>query len=112
MQFIRLLSLLWLCGFSTFSHSENDAQTPGIWIDVRSEQEVSDYSVADTLNIPHPDIAQHIAAVTTDKNEAIHLFCGSGRRAEIARQSLLDLGYTNVSNEGGVIEAEKKLNAN
>jgi phage shock protein E len=35
----------------------------------------------------------------------IYLYCGSGRRAGIAQESLQASGYTNVTNIGGLDEA-------
>lgn len=106
MRILRLFSVLWFCGFSAISQSQS---TDGLWIDVRSEEEVAEHAVSGTYHIPHTDIANRIAEVTSDKDATIHLFCRSGGRAKIARKALLDMGYTNVINEGGYVEAEKKL---
>lgn len=108
MRILRFLSVLWFCGLSAFSHSQESA-TNGIWIDVRSEQEVQEHKVKGTHNIPHGEIADRIAEITTDKQARIHLFCRSGGRANIAKKALEELGYTNVLNEGGFIEVEAKF---
>jgi rhodanese-related sulfurtransferase len=43
----------------------------------------------------------------TAKDERIELYCRSGARSEQARILLLDLGFTNVTNIGGLNDAEK-----
>lgn len=75
------------------------AKSP-IWIDVRTPHEHAQGHVPQSLNIPYDEIEQHIAAAAPDKNTPIALYCRSGRRSEIARQTLLQLGYTQVQNLG------------
>lgn len=38
----------------------------------------------------------------TDKDTPLELYCHSGGRAEKAKQLLIDLGFTNVTNRGGL----------
>ncbi|MDO4705688.1 MAG: rhodanese-like domain-containing protein [Comamonadaceae bacterium] len=71
-----------------------------IWIDVRTPQEHAQGHIPQSLNIPYDEIAQRIAAAAPDKNAPIALYCRSGRRSEIALQTLLHLGYTQVENLG------------
>ena len=73
-----------------------------IWIDVRSEQENRFDSIAGDLNVPHTEIASRIKSITLDKNADIRLYCRSGRRSGIAKQTLESMGYTNVTNSGGI----------
>lgn len=80
------------------------AQLPkaqGLWIDVRSAEEYQAGHLEGAHNIVHTQIGEKITAISSDKNAPIHLYCKSGRRAEIARQTLLGMGYTNVINHGG-----------
>lgn len=71
------------------------------WIDVRTPQEYAGGHVDAASNIPHTEIAQRIAEVTTDKNAEINLYCRSGRRSGMAVDILKQMGYTNVHNRGG-----------
>ncbi len=75
-----------------------------IWIDVRSSEEFNQGHLPGALQIVHTDIASKIAAVTTDKNAEIKLYCRSGRRSGLALEALQKLGYTNVENAGGYAE--------
>ena len=52
-------------------------------------------------NIAFDTIAEHLAALPTDKAAPIVLYCRSGRMSETAAKELSRLGYTNVSHLGG-----------
>lgn len=72
-----------------------------LWIDVRSAGEYSMGHLPQALNIPYTDISSEIGAYANSKKQPIKLYCGSGRRAGIAKEVLEEMGYTSVSNEGG-----------
>lgn len=108
MRILRFLSVLWFCGLSVFSHSQ--ISKDDIWIDVRTEKEFREKQIEGTFNITHTEITEKIATITTDLDAPIRVFCRSGRRSGLARKALMDMGYTNVTNEGGFVEAEAKLN--
>lgn len=46
-------------------------------------------------------LAIKLLRLARTKNEPIHLYCRSGRRAEAALNELKKLGYSNVTNHGG-----------
>ncbi len=79
-----------------------------IWIDVRTMDEYNGGHVSESVNIPYTEIAEGIAALTGDKNASIYVYCRSGRRSGIAKDTLEGLGYTQVVNVGGFEEAMKK----
>jgi len=81
--------------------SAQPAKAKGVWIDVRSEEEFKSGHLQGSVNIPHDQIGQQIAAHVPNKNTPINLYCRSGRRAETAKQALESMGYTNVQNRGG-----------
>lgn len=80
----------------------------GIWIDVRTPEEFNKGHLKDAINITPETLAEKISSVAPNKNSEIHVYCRSGRRAENARKILVDLGYTNVSNQGGYEDLLKK----
>jgi len=80
-----------------------------VWIDVRSVAEHEASSIPGHANIPHPDIGGSIGDLVTDKNAPVFLYCGSGRRAGIAKETLDSLGYTNVTNSGGIDDVRKGI---
>jgi phage shock protein E len=79
-----------------------------LWIDVRSAQEYSDGHVEQATNIPHNEIAAGISELTTDKDATIYVYCRSGRRSGIAQDTLEGMGYTQVTNIGGLEDALEK----
>jgi phage shock protein E len=72
----------------------------GVWIDVRTPEEFTSGHLEGAANIPYDGIDGRIAALVPDKNAEIHLYCRSGRRSGLARETLLGLGYIKVTNEG------------
>ena len=81
------------------------------WIDVRKPDEFKQQHVAGAVNIPYEEIDSGIASLHLEKDTVIYLYCRSGRRSGIAKESLDALGYTGVVNVGGLeaalAEAEK-----
>ncbi|MGQ9426440.1 rhodanese-like domain-containing protein [Gilvimarinus sp. F26214L] len=97
---IALLSLLSLVALA-------EDQGHNVWIDVRSEAEYKVDHMEDSTLIPHTEIADGIAKLNLDKSAPIKLFCRSGGRAGMAKQTLESLGYSNVENAGGLDQARK-----
>ncbi len=76
-------------------------KAPGIWIDVRTPEEYGQGHLKDAANIPLQEFAERIQSAVPDKNAAVHLYCRSGRRSGQAEQIMRELGYKNVTNQGG-----------
>ncbi len=79
-----------------------------IWIDVRTMDEYNGGHVSGAVNIPYTEIIQDIPELTGDKDALIYVYCQSGRRSGIAKETLEGLGYTQVVNVGGFEQAMKK----
>jgi phage shock protein E len=79
-----------------------------IWIDVRTMDEFNGGHVSEAVNIPYTEIAEGISALTGDKDASIYVYCRSGRRSGIAKNTLEGLGYTQVVNVGGFNQAMKQ----
>ena len=79
-----------------------------IWIDVRTMDEYNSGHVSEAVNIPYTEIAEGISALTGDKDASIYVYCRSGRRSGIAKETLEGLGYKQVVNVGGINEAMKQ----
>lgn len=77
------------------------AKEAAVWIDVRTPREYARGHVDNAVNIPYQDIGKRITEVTSNKDRKIIVYCASGHRAGIARETLLKLGYTDVTNAGG-----------
>lgn len=76
-----------------------------VWIDVRTADEYATGHVPGALLMPYDQIAQLITTQVSDKNTDIQVYCRSGRRADAARATLLQMGYTQVTNNGSYEDA-------
>jgi len=75
-----------------------------ILLDVRTDEEFLEKRIAGAVLIPDYEIAERALAELPDKDARILVYCRSGRRSALAAQDLLDLGYTNVYDFGGIID--------
>jgi|TARA_R110001599_G_scaffold93853_1_gene244495 phage shock protein E len=82
------------------------------WIDVRSEIEHRIDNIEGDPRIAHTEVVQELSKLFPDKDTEIHLYCRSGGRAEKAKAALLNAGYNNVSNAGGINDARKARGLN
>ena len=57
------------------------------------------------LPIPYNEIGRSLDELPKDKDAKIALYCRSGRMSAAAAETLVGLGYTNVRDLGGGIEA-------
>lgn len=74
---------------------------PPLLIDVRKADEHQAGHLPNSHHIPHDEIAERIGQIATDKNTPIRLYCRSGKRADIALNTLCEMGYSDVQNLGG-----------
>lgn len=79
------------------------------WIDVREADEFAGGHHPEAVNIPYESISGRIAEVTEDTKADIRVYCRTGRRSGIAKDSLSAMGYVNVVNEGGIEDVQKLL---
>ena len=80
-----------------------------VLLDVRSPEEYASGYLQGALNIPHDQIGAEIAAAVPDNSAQVILYCRSGRRANTALETLRAMGYQNVSNYGGLEDAQQRL---
>ena len=78
-------------------------------IDVRSDAEWDKSHIAGAIHIPHTEIGGRIEAVLPDRAAPIGLYCGSGKRAGVALETLKGMGYTELENLGGMEAARVKI---
>ena len=72
------------------------------WIDVRVPEQYQQEHVQGAVNIPLKDVKAHIASEVPDKTDTVKLYCNSGRQSGQAKDMLTEMGYTQVTNEGGI----------
>lgn len=81
-----------------------EADSDYILLDVRRDDEFEEGHIPGAINIPNESIGTEEIAELQDKNQTIYVYCRSGNRSKQASQKLVDLGYTNVIEFGGIID--------
>ena len=91
-------------------HKNNSA----VFIDVRDSSDIAKTgSITGSLKIPRgliEFVADEATALYNDalkKDYEIILVCGAGGQAALTGKTLMDMGYTNVSNVGAIGDWEK-----
>ena len=73
-------------------------------LDVREQDEFDEGHVEGAILIPYAQINAKAEELLPDHDQLILVYCRSGRRSKIAAESLVNLGYTNVKEFGGIID--------
>lgn len=81
-----------------------DTEEDYIIIDARTEEEFNEGHIEGAILIPEYEIASRAEKELPDKDALILVYCRSGRRSKIASEELVNLGYTNVKEFGGIID--------
>ena len=81
-----------------------DSERGYIIIDARTQEEYDQGHIPGAILIPEYEIADRAERELPDKDQLIHAYCRSGRRSKIAAEELVNLGYTNVKEFGGIID--------
>jgi rhodanese-related sulfurtransferase len=74
-----------------------------IIVDVRTQAEYDEGYIPNAILIPNESI-QGEPKELVDKDATILVYCRSGNRSAQAAKKLVDLGYTNVYDFGGIID--------
>ena len=81
-----------------------ESETGYIILDVR-EQDVYDAGhIPGAILIPYTRIEEEASEKLTDKDQLFLVYCRSGRRSKIAADALVELGYTNIREFGGILD--------
>ena len=81
-----------------------EADSDYILLDVRRDDEFEEGHIPGAINIPNESIGKEEIAELPDKDQTIYVYCRSGNRSKQASQKLVDLGYTDVIEFGGIID--------
>ena len=76
---------------------------PFILLDVRTDEEFRYRRIEGAILIPDFEIASRAPAELPDKSMLILIYCRTGRRSHDAAWELIDMGYTNVYDFGGIV---------
>lgn len=86
-----------------------DTESDYIIIDARTQEEFDEGHIEGAILIPEYEIEEKAPNLISDKNTLILVYCRSGRRSKIASEALVQLGYTNVKEFGGIIDWEYEI---
>ena len=79
-----------------------DTEEGYIILDARTQEEYDEGHIPGAIVISHEEITEKAEEVLTDKDQLILVYCRSGRRSKIAAEALVELGYTNIKEFGGI----------
>ena len=116
-KIILLLSLIFVFGLSGCMNNSNyksitmeqakeimDTTEGYIILDVRTIEEFNTGHIPNAINIPNEVIYDEATKILTDKEQVILVYCRSGRRSKEASSKLVELGYSNVLEFGGILD--------
>jgi rhodanese-related sulfurtransferase len=72
-------------------------------IDVRTVSEFNSGHIVNSINIPLDIIVESVIEKYPNKDEKLYLYCRSGNRSSQAAKLLVNEGYINVYDFGGII---------
>ena len=75
-----------------------------ILVDVREPEEYDQGHIPGAICIPQGLIEMQAPEKLQDKEQMIYAYCRSGNRSKTASQKLCDLGYTNITEIGGILD--------
>ena len=73
-----------------------------IVVDVRSLEEYNEGHIPNAISVPLETIENEAETKLKNKNDLILVYCRSGRRSREAALRLIEKGYTNVIDFGGI----------
>ena len=110
-----LMALLLLSGCATQSAEKTyrqismeeavtmmEEETGYIILDVRTTQVYNEKHIPGAINIAYESIGTEDIPELPDKDQLILVYCRSGNRSKQASEKLVNLGYTNIVEIGGI----------
>ena len=73
-------------------------------VDVRTPEEYASGHIPNAICIPNESIGKQPPTELSDKKQLLLIYCRSGRRSKEAANKLVELGYENVVDFGGIID--------
>lgn len=77
---------------------------PYTLVDVRTQAEFDEGHIEGALLLPNDQLETLAAEQLPDKDAVILVYCRSGNRSAAASELLVELGYTNVYDFGGIMD--------
>lgn len=83
-----------------------DSEPDVVILDVRTREEYEDGHIVGAICIPNEEIDDTAEDCLEDKEQMILVYCHSGNRSKQAAEKLIDMGYTDVKEFGGIVTWE------
>jgi rhodanese-related sulfurtransferase len=81
-----------------------DTEEGYIILDTRTQEEYDEGHIPGAIVISHEEIEEKAEGMLPDKDQLLLVYCRSGRRSKLAAETLVELGYTNIKEFGGIID--------
>ena len=81
-----------------------DSEEGYIILDTRTREEYDESHIPGAIVIPYDEITDRAEEELPDKDQLLLVYCRSGRRSKLAAEALVELGYTNIKEFGGIID--------
>lgn len=78
-----------------------ETETEYVILDVRTPEEYNEGHIPDAINIPVETITEQPAELD-DTEQLIFVYCRSGNRSKQASEKLVELGFSNIVEIGGL----------
>ena len=75
-----------------------------VLLDARTEEEFSEGLIPGAMVIPHDEVFERAEAEILEKDVPVFVYCRSGNRSRTASKALVELGYSEVYEFGGIID--------
>jgi len=75
-----------------------------ILVDVRTQEEYIEEHIPGALLVPVDELESLAPEMIPDKEATYIIYCRSGNRSATAAQQLIELGYQNIYDMGGIID--------
>lgn len=72
-------------------------------LDVRTKDEYAEGHIKDAVLLPVAEVELEAEDMLEDKGQTVLVYCRSGVKSRIASQILVELGYTDVYEFGGIL---------
>ena len=103
---IKMFETLFGSGTRSISPQQAKARLtsgdPVVLLDVRTPEEYREVHIPHSISLPLSRLKQDAVTALPDKDAEIVVYCLSGGRSSSACSLLKAMGYTNVSNLGGI----------
>lgn len=81
-----------------------DTEEGYIILDVRTQEEFDEGHIPGAVLLPDYEVEEKAQKILKDPDQLILVYCRSGRRSKLAAEILVELGYTNIREFGGIID--------